>query len=497
MGIDIFSGGNSSIDRLIEIILQLESRPRFLLESRQDTLKTRKTVLSDIDSKLSALSTLSKRLTDSITDYFAIKSVSSSDETIITATADATALASSHDVIVSRLASSDTRVSMQYTETDTDLKTFFDTNGSQTFQIQVGHPTTDDSSNRVDISVTINPTGTDNDSILTEIAVAINSAMSSAVAAETIDADEKVSASVVHEEDGTSRLIFRSTQSGFTNRQSFTDSTNSLLSTLEISNSVLSSGTAGGYITAIGTTASDSELNSQLLVDGLTFYRDSNTINDIMDGVTMNIKDVNATSETLQVSEDTEAVKKEVDDFISAYNDIIRFLREKSKVDPETSTRGVLSGESTYTFLRTNLRSIFTSTITGVSSGNPQNLFEIGITSASDGTLSISDAEEFESVLSTGAGKISDLFNNSTDGVATQIKAFLNDWIKVGGVLDHSQDTVADRIKNLDRQMGRFDERLGRREAQLRLQFARMQQISLLLGRQQAAFSSLVNSIRF
>ena len=57
-----------------------------------------------------------------------------------------------------------------------------------------------------------------------------------------------------------------------------TDSANSLLSTLEISNSVQSSGTSGGYITDVGTSASDSLLNSKLLVDGLTFYRDSNTI---------------------------------------------------------------------------------------------------------------------------------------------------------------------------------------------------------------------------
>ena len=113
MGLDIFSAGNSSIDRLIETILQLESRPRFLLESRKETLKTRKTVLSDLDSKLSALSTLSKRLTDVITNHFAIKSVSSSDEKKFTATADATALASSHDVAIARLASSDTRVSKQ------------------------------------------------------------------------------------------------------------------------------------------------------------------------------------------------------------------------------------------------------------------------------------------------------------------------------------------------------------------------------------------------
>ena len=496
MGADIFVNGNSTIDRFIQTLLRVESQPRVSLEDKKTVLNRRSAVLTDLDSKLSKLNNLAERLTDVLTNHFGAKTASTSDSDIFTATADSTSLVGSHDTTITRLASADTRVSKQYTKTATELKTFFDTNGSQTFQIDVAHPTSSDSSNRETISVTINSSGATNNDVLKDIALAINNAMSAAVTADTIDADEKVAASVVHEDDGTSRLIFKSGQSGFTYRQTFTDSTNSLLSTLEISNNVLSSGTSGGYITAIGTSATDSSLNAQLKVDGLTFYRDSNGISDIIDGVTFTLKNVTTSTETLQVSADTETVKKEVEDILNAYNDVIKYIRAKIKVDPDTKARGVLAGDTLYRNLRSTLRGIMTGQVTSVDSGNPAYLFDIGISAASDGTLSVTDSEDFEDALLASSSAIADLFNSS-NGVATQLETLLHDYIKVGGFIDDGKKSVADRIKSTDGHIKRFDERLARREQQLRNQFAKMQQVSVLLGAQSATFQSIFSSFKF
>lgn len=490
MSIDIFSSGNTSIERLIQSILQFEAQPRFALEDRKRDINLKSAVLTDLDSKLSTLHSLSKRLTDQITDHFSSKAASSSDKNIFTASVTTTALAGNHDVFIERLASSDTRVSKQYDESGTDLRTFFDANGSQVFQIDVGHPTSTDSTNRETISVTINPTGSTNDDILDEIATAINDAMSAAVTAGTITNDEKIAASVVHEESGKSRLIFRSEKSGFTYRMGMTDSANSLLATLEINSSVQSSGTSGGFITNVGTSATDSALNAKLQIDGLTFFRDSNTINDILDGVTLNLKDVTTATETLTVSVDSDSVKKEVEDFLGAFNDVLTFIRAKTAVDPTTNSRGALAGESTYRGLISNLRGIMSGFVDSVTSGNPEALFEIGITAASDGTLSITDEEKFQNVLAEGSTKIADLFN-STNGIASRIKTTLEQYVKVGGIIDNSKDVLDDRIKSLDNQINRFDDRLFRREQQLREQFAQMQKLSQLLGRQSAAFLSI------
>lgn len=496
MGFDIFASGGSSIDRLIETTLQIEAIPRFRLEDKKAALSIRKKVLSDLDSKLSALNKLAKKFTDVLTDHFASKSASTSDSALFSATAESSALVGNHDVSIERLAISDTRVSQQYSASGTDLRSFFDTNGSQTFQISVGHPTDSDSSNREIISVTVNPTGATNDDIMKEIALAVNDAMSAAVTADTINADEKLSVSVVHEEDGTSRMIFKSGKSGFTNRMVMTDSGSSLLATMQVNSASQSVGTAGGYITAVGTSASDSLLNAKLQVNGLTFYRDSNTISDILDGVTMTLKGVTQTTENMKVVVDVASVKEGLQELLDAYNSIIGFLKEKSVVDPETKVRGVLAGDSTYSFLRSKLRGVMTGKVSGIDAGNPEHLFEIGITAANDGTLSFTDTEKFENALAEGSTKVSDLFN-STNGVANELKGLLDDFVKVGGIISDSTNSMADRIKTIDRQIERFDDRLARREQQLRTQFARMQQIATLLGGQSAAFASLTSSFRF
>lgn len=488
--LDIFASGSSSIDRYIQTVLRLESQPRVQLQDRTAELNRRNGVLSDLDSKLSALNNLAKRLTDSITNRFAARKASSSNTDLFTASADSTALVGSHDIFIERLAKTDTRVSQQYSASATDLKSFFDTNGEQTFQIEVAHPTDADSDNRVSIDVAVNSSGATNDEVLDDIALAINNAMSAAVTDETINADEKVAAYVVHEEDGTSRLLLKSGQTGYTNRLDFTDSANSLLSSLQVNDNVQSSDTSGGYITAIGTSAKDSSLSAKLQMDGLNFYRDSNTIDDIIDGVTLNLKDVTDTTETLKISTDVETVKKEIQNFLDAYNDVLHYLKDKTGVDAATKTRGVLAGDTTYRGLMSTLRSTMSVQVTSVSTGNPSYLFEIGVAATSDGTLSLSDNDMFERALASGSSVVSDLFN-SANGIATQVESLVSSYVKVGGIINNTKDNISFRIESLDLRITRFDERLGHRERLLRKQFAKMQEVAALLQSQQFSFQSL------
>jgi len=496
MGLDLFVSGNSAMEQFIQSTLRLEAQPRFRLVDQQAALKNRTNVLTDLQSKLSELHSLAKRLTDTITNPFDAKSASSSDEKIFSASASSGALAGNHSLDVVRLASSDTRVSQQYTSTATDLRSFFDTNGSQTFQIAVGHPTTADSTNRVNISVTVNPTGADNDSILKEVALAINDAMNAAATAGTIDADEKASASVVHEQNGTARLIFNSGQSGFTNRLSFVDSAASFLGSTQISSNVLSAGTAGGYVTAVGTTAADSQLNAEIKLDGLTFYRDSNSIDDVLDNVTLTLKDVTTSQESLEIKVDTEKVKEEIEGLLTVYNDVLDFIKAKTTVDSTTNTRGALADDSNFRGLRSTLRSIIGGQITSVASGNAESIFELGVTSTSDGTLALTDTTKLDKVLASGSSAISDIFR-SQSGIAEKLKTTLDEFVKVGGTVDDSKKSVDDHLRRIDDRLGRFDDRLARREKQLRDQFSRMQETAALLGGQRNAFSSIFSSIRF
>lgn len=236
-----------------------------------------------------------------------------------------------HSFTVERLATADTRVSKQYSDSDTTFSSF---NSDQTFSISLSHPTDEDETNRETIDVTVSSdkySQTDN-LVLTDIADAINTAMANAVSAETIESDELIHASIVSEESGKSRLVFTSNKPGYSNRMEFTDSADSLLSSLEINNSVQSSGTGGGYMTDVGSSATDSLLNSKFTMDGLTFYRDSNQVSDALSGVTLKFLNTFSNTETLTVLTDTEKVKEEVQGFLDAYNDSISFLSQILKL---------------------------------------------------------------------------------------------------------------------------------------------------------------------
>jgi flagellar hook-associated protein 2 len=477
----------SSIEQLIGQYLALESRPRDDLVDKKDALNSRKNVLSELDSKLSALESKAERLNDPITDYFAAKLATSSDTDKFTVSASSSAELGNHTLSVDRLAVSDTRVSKQYTDSNTS---FSGITTDQTFSIEVAHPTDEDPSNRVsiDITMTADKFSQNDNQVLADIADAINSAMFTAISSETIENDEVVYASVVNEESGKSRLVLRTEQSGYTYRMDFTDSADNLLQTLEVNADVQSSGTSGGYMTTVGTNATDSLLNSKFTMDGLTFYRDSNNVTDALTGVTLQLLDTFATTETVTVNVDTESVKGEVQEFLDAYNESLTFLRTNTQMDPDTYKAGALSSDYTYRGIIAKLRSIVSGEVSGVNNSDYSRLFSIGIEADDKGLLSIADSDKFTEALESNTANVSDLFRAS-DGIAVELENFINNFVKTGGTIDNSKKNINDQVTYLSGRISSMDEWLLKRETQLRDEFAKLQEAMSRISSQQSFFS--------
>lgn len=483
----IFSN-QSSIEQLISQYMALESRPRDDLVGKKDNLNSRKNVLSEMDSKLSSIETKAERLNDPITDYFAAKLASGSDNDKFTVSASSSAALGNHSLSVERLAVSDTRVSKQYTDSGTSFSGFIT---DQTFSIEVAHPTDEDAFNResINITVTADKFSQDDDQVLADIADAINCAMSSAVTAETIDTDEVVHVSIVTEESGKSRLVLRTEQSGYTYRMDFTDSADNLLQELEVNAAVQYSGTSGGYITSVGTGATDSLLNSKFTMDGLTFYRDSNNVTDALTGVTLQLLDTFGTTETITVNVDTESVRSEVQEFLDDYNEALTFLRTNTQTDPDTYKAGALSMDTTYRGIFIELRSIISGEVSGVSNSDFSRLFSIGIEADDKGLLSIADSDKFTEALEANTTNVSDLFRAS-DGIAVELEDYINNFVKTGGMIDNSKDNIDSQVTYLDDRISSMDDWLLKREIQLREEFARLQEAMSRISSQQSLFSS-------
>ncbi|RMH64474.1 MAG: hypothetical protein D6677_04640 [Calditrichaeota bacterium] len=491
MDVTSLYANQGSVQYLVEQFMRFEQEPLNQLTERKNKLNDTTSLLSTLDSKLSALQSRTKRMTDQFTDYFAARKAESSNKDLFTASATSEANTGSHAISVARLASADTRVSQQYSSTASDFTSY---TTDQTFTIEVAHPTDADANNRVFISVTVDASvfSGDNESVLKAISSAVDAAMDQAVADETIKNEERVNTSVVSEQNGTSRLQFISNNSGYTYRIDFGTST--LLDDLQINANSASSGTSGGYIHNVGSSATTSELNAQFTIDGLTYYRDSSTVDDAIKGVTLNLRDVFATDETVTVSTDYDAVKEEVDGFIKAYNEAIDFLRKEAQYDPTKGERGALADDLKYRNLSVDLRDIISSEVTDVTYTDYNLLYDIGMEMDQQGKLSITDEDKFRTAVETNSEYVSDIFNGS-DGIATRINDYLEDYVKTGGTISQSKKNITSQIQTLETRIDLENTLLDQKRKQLTDQFIQLQDAMYTVQSQQQFFSLFSASI--
>ena len=132
------------------------------------------------------------------------------------------------------------------------------------------------------------------------------------------------------------------------------------------------------------------------------------------------------------------------------------------------------------------MQQITTKNLTGTTSSVYKSLSSIGITADSSGMLSISDSTKFESALNSSTKNVSNVFNNSTDGVAAQLETLLESFTSASGSISASQQRLDDNILQINDQINRYDERLERRRIQLTNEFAKMQELMASLARQQS-----------
>jgi flagellar capping protein FliD len=126
-------------------------------------------------------------------------------------------------------------------------------------------------------------------------------------------------------------------------------------------------------------------------VDGLTVNPTSNTVDNVITGVTMSLKKVDAATVTLTVGRDYDAVKEKIGEFVSAYNETMDAINTQMAYDSENEAPGgPLFGDSTLRTIRSNLVDIIINKVHGVSS-DFSTLGLMGISIGTDSKLTIDD----------------------------------------------------------------------------------------------------------
>jgi flagellar hook-associated protein 2 len=133
--------------------------------------------------------------------------------------------------------------------------------------------------------------------------------------------------------------------------------------------------------------------DASLNIDGVTVTKSTNTINDVITGVTLNLlnADNGSTTINLGVTRDTDTIKKNIQTFVADYNNVMSYINKQSSYDTTTKTTGgILFGDGTLASVKSDLTSILTQPVWGVNS-QFSILGLVGINLDAKGQLSVDD----------------------------------------------------------------------------------------------------------
>ncbi|TVQ39895.1 MAG: flagellar hook protein FliD [Spirochaetaceae bacterium] len=265
--------------------------------------------------------------------------------------------------------------------------------------------------------------------------------------------------------------------------------------------------------------------DSIIAVDGVEIIRDSNTIDDVIAGTTLNLHQVSPQPLSLAVEPDRDTIKDSIIRFAAQYNQLIRDINILTRTNPalieevgyfsdEERERardrlGALQGDTTLNQLRSRLQTLIMNPYETRAGSELSLLAQIGIStnvSGFSGSMDASrmrgyleiDETRLDNAIRNNLQAVRDLFGYDTDGdfavdsgVAYQVERNLAPYVQSGGVFAMRRQGLDVRVERTETDIETYNRRLDRREQQLRVEFGRMEGALQMLEDHQQALDSL------
>ena len=298
---------------------------------------------------------------------------------------------------------------------------------------------------------------------LTKIATKIN------------EAGMGIQASIVTNVDGQERLMLRSKETG-TDKAFTVD---------------LSAAPA-----VLGQNTTQNAQNAKVELNGLVVESSANTFANTIPGMSFTVSEVTSTAATLNVKADTEAMKKNIQEFVDTYNELNDLLTQSTKYVEESKTAGVLQGDSATVSLQNSLR-MLTQGISG-STGGLTRLAEIGIQMQEGGKLS-TDTTKLDKALTNLEG-LKGLFANKADalgqggGIAVNFKNFTDKLLSFDGTLNTKTDSLERTLKSNSAEQTKVNTRADTLEKRLYAQYSALDTKMASLNALNAYVSQMVTT---
>lgn len=371
-----------------------------------------KSSLSDVSTALAALTT------DSTYGSYA---ATLGDSTIGTTSTLTSAVPGQYAVNVTQLATAQKRTSAVY-----DTKAAI---GAGTLTVGVG---------TASMNISVSATAT-----MSDIAAAINSSTS----------NPGVTATVVNGTGG-SQLLLSSNKTGVANGYTVSSSSDS------------SSGLAT-FATALNTAGTTEAQDAKLSIDGIAATSASNNVSGVLDGVTLNLAKTGST--TLTVTQDTSKITTAITNLVTAYNAYNTTVTALDAYDSSKGTTGALLGDPLLNSVKRAMSSLMGSSVAGNAYGTLANL---GITRASDGSMSV-DSAKLSAALATDPTSVKNLFTGAS-GIATKLQTAVTGFVSNNGTIATKVASLNASLTRIDTQQTSLDARMAVYQKMLNTQYTQL-----------------------
>ncbi len=428
-------GSGLDVNSIITQLMAIEQKPLNTLQTKASTIQTTVSEYGKIKSAMSTLNDASVKLASAAT--WAQTVGATSDATSVTASTSG-ATAGTYAVEVQKLASVQTVASGVLASADA-------TPGAGTLHIELGtwgagQTSFTPKTGATALDITIEATDT-----LTAVRDKINAAGAG------------VTAMIMTDANG-SRLLMRSTATG-------------------AENGFRTSGVAAlAFDPSAGASAmtqTQAASNAEATVNGLAVVSKSNTLTNIVDGLTLNLQSVTTKPTSVTVSSDTTSLKTAVTAFATAYSAVMSLIAKDTKYDATTKTGGVLQGDSAVSALQRQLRTIAGgSTAASTSFGF---LSDVGLQLQQDGSMKVDDTKLTNAL--SNLPELKKLFSNSSttdptvDGLAKRFRVATDSILGIDGTLTTRTAGLTAALQRNQKDQDTMNIRLAAVEKRMRAQY--------------------------
>lgn len=417
------AGSGLDLQGIIDKLKAADQVPITNIKARQLQYKDQLAEFETVNTKLLAVKTQALDLTLSST--FAARQIASSQQGVLTATGDTSASPGIAEITVGRLAKQNSWQSSGLAAADSLVAS---TTGSFTYTI---------------------------DGTQTSVAVSATTTLQELIDAINDDADNPgVTATLMDDGTGTAtafHLVLVANESGDANAVTIDTNETDLTMTA---------------IQAHGT------LDAQVTINGLTYNRASNSISDIITGVTLNL--VATGTASLRVTSDPASVQAKIVALVDAFNAATKEIATNSAYNLETKTAGSLSGVSAFKQMSSQLTQTLLSSVAGLG-GLYDNMGDLGLSFNRDGTIAV-DAAVLADGVENHLEDVQLLLVGDeaagVDGIATLLNEQLRDITQpTRGLIANEKNRVDQTVARLNDEIENQTTRLNNRYALLTKQF--------------------------